>query len=568
MNDTSVMIAGAAGQGVEWATKTLGRVLLRNGFNVYATNDHQSRIRGGHNFNRVRFGDRPLGASVRRTDFLLALNEESIGLHLDELTDQGLVFCVAGDKGHLADPRMRVLPEEVGPKEAGRPQFNGIKLLSMLAFNLGLAEEILTDVVLQELEKRGKKEIIEPNLKVIKEVFAYSRTKGLPPRLLPTVPGNSRILISGHEAVALGMIGAGVGVYVGYPMSPSTSILTVLAQNGPELGIAVEMAEDEIAAANIAIGASYAGVRAATGSSGGGLALMAEAIGMAGITETPVVIVDGQRSGPSTGMATRTEQSDLLFVTHISQGEFPRAILGPTDQQDAFYLTAEAFNIAEKWQIPVFIMTDHNLADSQASLEEFDLSPLTIDRGAMAPEPEGVRCLDRYRFTESGVSPRAFPVISKWLVAQDSHEHDEYGCMTDNPDNRVRQMDKRMRKLAGIADTFPGPELIHDDAEIMLICWGSTVGPAVEALAKLREQGHNIGTAIFRYLFPMNVKKVKEALEGRKKLLTIEANYTGQLGKLLLAETGIPTQGHIAKFDGRLFTVEDVISLVGKALGE
>jgi len=564
------MIAGAAGQGVEWATKTLGRFLLRSGFNVYTTSDHQSRIRGGHNFNRIRFGDRPLGASVRRIDFLLALNEESIGLHLEELTGGGLLFCVAEDKGNLADSRMQVLPAEVGPKEAGRPQYNGIKLLAMLVFNLGLAEEILADVVQQALEKRKGKEIVEANLKVIKEVFSYLRSKGQnpQPRHLPIVPGNSRILISGHEAVALGMICAGVGVYVGYPMSPSTSILAVLAQNGPEFGIAVEMAEDEIAAANIAIGASYAGVRAATGSSGGGLALMSEAIGMAGITETPVVIVDGQRSGPSTGMATRTEQSDLLFVTHISQGEFPRAILGPTDQQDAFYLTAEAFNIAEKWQIPVFIMTDHNLADSQASLEEFDLSPLTIDRGTMAPEPEGVRCLDRYRVTESGVSARAFPVISNWLVAQDSHEHDEYGRMTDNPDNRVRQMDKRMRKLAGIADTFPGPELIHGDAEIMLICWGSTVGPAVEALAKLREQGHNIGAAIFRYLFPMNRKKVKAAFEGRKKLLTIEANYTGQLGKLLLAETGIHTHGHIAKFDGRLFTVEDVLSMVGKALGE
>jgi 2-oxoglutarate ferredoxin oxidoreductase subunit alpha len=281
-----------------------------------------------------------------------------------------------------------------------------------------------------------------------------------------------------------------------------------------------------------------------------------------------VVIVDGQRAGPSTGMATRTEQSDLLFVIHTSQGEFPRAVLGPTDQQDAFYLTAEAFNIAEQWQVPVFIMTDHNLADAQATLAEFDLSRLSIDRGSIAPEPDSVRCLERYRITESGVSPRAFPVISKWLISQDSHEHNEYGRLTENPENRLRQMDKRMRKLAGIADSFPGPELIHGDAETMLICWGSTVGPVVEALEKLREQGHNLGAAIFRYLFPMNRKKVRDALLGRKKLLTIEANYTGQLGKLILAETGIPTQGHIAKFDGRLFTVEDVLSMVGKVLGE
>lgn len=568
MTDINVVIGGAAGQGVQWATRTLGRTLLRSGFQVYATQDYQSRIRGGHNFSRVRYADRPLGAGVRRADFLLALNAESLERHLAELTPEGAAFCIEGDRKGIEDGRILVLPQDIGPDAARNARFNGVKLLAMLAARLGLSREILAEAVRTGLEAGKGKEIIQANLQAIEAVFSSLQEGGASPVPLPAEKGDDRLLISGHDAVALGMIAAGVGVYAGYPMSPSTSIFNRLAESGPALGIAVEMTEDEIAAANIVIGASYAGVRAATGTSGGGIALMSEAIGLAGITETPLVIVNGQRSGPATGMATRTEQADLLFTVHTAQGEFPRAVLAPTDPQDAFYLTTEAFNLAERWQIPVFILTDHAIADAQKTVPEFDLSRVTIDRGAIAGEPEEVRVFERYQLTETGVSPRAFPVVSKWLVAQDSHEHDPRGHLSDEAQNRRSQVTKRLRKLDGIADSFPGPELIFEEAETMLICWGSTVGPVLEVLEKLREQGHDLGVAIFRHLYPMNREKVRAALRGRKKLLTIEANYTGQLGKLLLMETGIHTHGHLAKFDGRLFTVEDVLSLVGRALGD
>lgn len=569
MNDINVVIAGAAGQGVAGASLILGKLLLRSGFHLFANHDAQSRIRGGHNFSSIRFADRPLAAGVKRIDYLLALNQESLTRHLADLTPKGSAFCVERVAGEITDPRLTVLPAKIGPEGSGRPQFDGVRLLALLAGRLGLSREILAGAVAEMVGKGKEEAIVNLNLAAIDAVFAFSRQEPAGAAPLPAAPpAGNRLLVSGHEAVALGMIAAGIGVYAAYPISPSTAIMNLLAEHGPTLGIAVEMAEDEIAAANMAVGASYAGVRAAVGTSGPGISLMCETIGMAGVTETPLVLVDGQRAGPATGMATRTEQSDLLFVVHASQGEFPRAVLAPTGPEDAFYLSFDAFNLADRWQVPVFLLTDHTLADSQATVAEYDLAGLAIDRGSIAPEPDAVQLLARYALTESGVSPRAFPVVSKWLVAQDSHEHDERGYVTDNPQNRERQVAKRMRKLKGIAASFPGPELLHPEAATLLLCWGSTAGPVREAVAILRGHGHDLGVAIFRHLYPMNREQVAAALGKAKRLLTVEGNATGQLGKLLLLETGIPTAGHIGKIDGRLFTVEDVVSRLSAALEE
>ena len=366
MPDLNIVIAGAAGQGVQSAADILGKILLRLGYSVYVTQDYQSRIRGGHNFMRIRFSDRPLGAAIRRIDFLLALNEESLHLHLPDLADSGLALCMEEDKGEVKDSRLRALSKEVGPVAAQSARFVGVKLLAMLFALLGYPPEVLIKAVQTEFGDRLKPEAVQTNIDAIKDVSDFIDREDIHPLAFEPAENNGRMLVSGNEAIALGMIAAGVGVYVGYPMSPSTSILNTLAEKGPEVGIAVEQVEDEIAALNVTIGAAYAGARAATGSSGGGLSLMTEAIGLAGVTETPVVIVDAQRSGPATGMATRTEQSDLLFIVHAAQGEFPRVVLAPADHDDAFYMTADAFNIAERWQVPVFIMDDQTFADALA----------------------------------------------------------------------------------------------------------------------------------------------------------------------------------------------------------
>jgi 2-oxoglutarate/2-oxoacid ferredoxin oxidoreductase subunit alpha len=569
MADLNIVIAGAAGQGVQSAADTLGRTLLRLGFHVYTTQDYQSRIRGGHNFMRIRFSDHPLQASVRRADFLLALNAESLTLHLPDLAPTGLALCMEDDRGEATHARIRALPKTVGPAAARSGRFVGVKLLAMLFTILGFPPTTLADAVKTEFGERLKPDVLQANLDAVRDVSAFVERRDIAPLAFKPGPEgqNGRMLVSGNLAMALGMIAAGIGVYAGYPMSPATTFMEYFAGFGREVGIAVEQTEDEISALNTALGAAYAGARAAAGSSGSGISLMAEAIGLAGISETPVVIIDGQRPGPAVGMATRTEQSDLMFVVHASQGEFPRAVIAPTGHDDGFYMAAEAFNIAERWQVPVFLMDDQALADAEATVEAYDLSRVTIDRGPVAPEPGEPEVLKRYLVTESGVSPRAYPLLSKWIVAQDSHEHDEVGHLTDNAANRVRQVNKRMHKLEGIAASFPGPEIIHPEAETLLLCWGSTVGPALEGVELLRAEGYDLGVAIFRYLYPMNKEAVRAALAGDRRLVTLEMNYTGQLGKLLLLETGIATRGHIAKFDGRIITVEDVLARVKEVLG-
>jgi 2-oxoglutarate ferredoxin oxidoreductase subunit alpha len=566
MSEANIVIAGAAGQGVQSAAAILGRLLLRQGLHVFVTQDYQSRVRGGHNFMSIRVADRPLAATVDPIDYLIALNEESLRLHLPQLTPSGLALCMAADQGSTADPRLRALPDDLGPAGARNPKYVGVKLLAMLAQMVGFGEAPLIDAVQIEMGKRLKPDVLQLNLDAIRAAAAFVAPADR--RALPfkTDPGRSRLFLEGNEALALGMIAGGLGVYAGYPMSPSTSLMNVLAEYGAKVGIAVEQAEDEIAALNLAIGAAFAGARAAAGSSGPGMSLMAEAMGLAGITETPIVLIDAQRSGPATGMATRTEQGDLLFMAHAAHGEFPRAIVAPADHDDAFYLGAEALNLAERWQTLVVVMTDQALADAQRTVEDFDLSRVQIDRGPIAPEPDEPTTLRRYADTPSGVSPRAYPALSKWIVAQDSHEHDEIGHLTDDKANRVKQFNKRWRKRDGMAAEFPGPEIVGDRDGALLVTWGSTAGPTLEAAAQLRAAGRKVGVAIFRYLFPMNRDRVRAALGDARRLISVENNHSGQLGKLILLETGVAMHRHIGKIDGRAFTVAEVRGRLEEAM--
>jgi len=566
-NSCNIVIAGAAGQGVESAVALAGKSLLKAGFQIFITADYQSRVRGGHNFMRIRFSDQPLAAAVVKIDYLLALNEESLERHLPNLTTAGMAFAMADTCANIADPRLQPIPSTIGPSAAKSETFSGIKLLARLFITLGLSPEILKKTVDKQFAKKLSPQLLQTNIDTISEITNFFTDQAVQPLPFAPVPDPQRMLVNGNDAIALGMVAAGIGVYTAYPMTPSTSVMNVLAGCGPEMGIAVEQVEDEIAALNAALGASYGGARAATGSSGAGICLMAEAIGLAGIGEIPIVIFNAQRSSPATGMATRTEQADLLFVAHVSHGDFPRLIIAPSGHSESFYLTTEAFNLADYWQIPVFILSDQALASSECSINEFDLEQVTIDRGEIAAEPQNPGMLQRYEVTESGVSPRAFPQLSKWLISCDSHEHNEIGQVSDDIANRNRQHDKRMRKLQNLAKTLPGPKIIGAPADKLLICWGSTVGPVLEAREKLKTQGQNFAVAIFEYLYPLNRELIEKTLAPFKEIHTIEGNYSGQLGKLLQMETTIRITSHIGKTDGRLFTVEDVeknlIELVG-----
>ena len=363
------------------------------------------------------------------------------------------------------------------------------------------------------------------------------------------------MLISGSEALGLGAVAGGLKFYSAYPMSPSTAVLEYLASVGNSAGVLVEQAEDEIAAVNMAIGASFAGARAMTGTSGGGFCLKVEALGFSGIAEIPLVVVDVQRPGPATGLPTRTEQSDLKFVISASQGEFPRMVIALRTQEDAFYQTARALNLAEKYQIPVILLSDQYLGDGTACVKPYDFSRISFSDHATEAEGEYLR----YRITEDGISKRLVPGKTEHLVAADSDEHDERGWITESALVRNQMVEKRMRKLKGLCEELLEPEFIGDEnCSTLLLGWGSVYGPIKEAVQTLNKNGGSYGALVFGDIYPLPQERLKKYASGRK-LINVEQNATGQLASLIRGETGIACDDSILKYDGRQITGEEIV---------
>ena len=376
-----------------------------------------------------------------------------------------------------------------------------------------------------------------------------------------------RMLINGNEAVALGALAAGCRFVSAYPMTPSTTIMEYMAGKAADLGIVVVQPEDEISAINMVVGAAYAGVRAMTATSGGGFCLMAEGLGLAGMTETPVVIVDGQRAGPAIGLPTRTEQGDLLFALHASHGDFPRVVMAPAGVEDAFWLTVKAFNLAEQYQVPVIILTDQYLASSYATTDRFDLSRVEIRRGPLLAEtdPSKLARYRRYQMTDSGISPRAFPMLSTALVVADSDEHDEEGHLIEDAATRTAMVLKRQRKLDGLVREMSGPRTHGPPgADITLIGWGSTLGALKEAVEMAAEHGLSVNLVHFSEIWPFPAEAAERALQGVGRTFTVESNATGQFARLLRAETGHQVSGSILRFDGRPFSPARILEQLSK----
>ncbi|HML47905.1 MAG TPA: 2-oxoacid:acceptor oxidoreductase subunit alpha, partial [Clostridia bacterium] len=458
----NLLIGGAAGQGVDTTAAILERWLKQSGSGVFAMRDLMSRIRGGHNFSRIRFGAQAPQAHSERLDGMIALNEETVALHRDEVRPDGFILCDASV--HTDDPRAIRLDMAAIAKELGNPRVAGSVAIgaAMKLFGIPMDETQARKV----FEKAVKAPYVDINVKAAEAGYRAV------PQKFEHVGGShaDTMILSGNQAVALGALAAGLQFYSAYPMSPSTSIMEFLAQKSEETGIVVEQAEDEIAAVNMAIGASFAGARAMTGTSGGGFSLKVEALGLAGMMEIPLVLVDAQRPGPVTGLPTRTEQSDLKFVISASQGEFPRMVIALRHHEDAFYQTMRAFNLAEKYQLPVILLTDQYLADATATI------PVPDPGKAALYEPEEVPVSGtyaRYRYTESGISPRKFPGTRDGFVAADSDEHDEEGRIIEDAETRVRMMNKRMGKLALLETELEEPALLGDPApDVLLLGWG------------------------------------------------------------------------------------------------
>jgi len=564
--DYTIKIGGEAGQGLQTIGYILSKVFVRDGLHVFANQDYESRIRGGHNFFQIRFSDQKVISPSEGVDILVALDRESIGRHREEITDSGMILYDSETlkERYEGSVFLDVPLQRLAIGAGGRVMMNTVAVGAIVGM-LNHDFTILEDILRETFKKKGT-EVIEDNIKAGRAGHEYARKNcGRCAFVLSKGDGKKRMLISGNEALALGAINAGCRFISAYPMTPSTGIITYMVSKADEFSIVAEQAEDEIAAINMAIGASFAGVRSMTATSGGGFCLMTEAVSLAGMTETPIVIVLAQRPGPATGLPTRTEQGELFFALFSGHGEFPRAVLAPRDAEDAFYTIQKAFNIAEKYQTVVFVMSDQHLADSYWSVDGLDPERIAIERGLLNDYEIGDD-YKRHRITDSGISPRAIPGQGgRVIVVTDSDEHDEEGHIIEDTMARKSMVEKRMRKLDGIASEVSKPLLYgNDEPDVLLIGWGSTYGAIKEAVDILNRKDIRASMLHFNEIWPFP-RRAMEVIRSATRTYTVENNFMGQLKRLIRMETGIDLDGSVTKYDGRPFTPEEIVRRIADA---
>lgn len=547
--DFNIVIAGEAGQGLKTVESMLTKTFSRHGYYLFSTKDYMSRVRGGHNFMQIRISDQKVEGPAEGIDLLLALNDESVEIHSSEMNKSGTILTeLEAEKDSMVQLDAKGIAKEVNPR-AVNTVFVGAAFKIM-----GLPTEEAEAAVKEHFSK--KESVIEDNLALLKK--GYEAVNEIY-EVEDLGQKENRMVIDGNSAVGLGALLSGLSYYTAYPMSPSTGILHYVASKQEELGIVVEQAEDEIASINMALGGSYSGLRSMTGTSGGGLALMAEGIGLAAISENPIVIANVQRPGPATGLPTRTGQGDLLFAINISQDEFPLMVLAPKDQEDAFYQTFRAFNLADKYQLPVIILSDQFIGDGSKTITKIDTSGLEIERHLLDPaEVEGE--YKRYKYTDDGISPRAYPgQLKDNIVLSDSDEHDEYSHIVEDIETRNKMVAKRTRKMEKLAaedilePDYTGPEA----ADYIFVGWGSTAGPLKEARELLAED-YEIGHLAFNDVWPLPKEEIKEKACSGAKLVFVENNAGAQFERLVRSETGIKADYNILKDDGRPFSGQEI----------
>jgi len=579
MIDVTLKIGGEAGFGIMTTGLMMGKIATRCGYHVFEYTEYPSLIRGGHNVVELRISDEKVYSQERRVDVLVCLNRETLKLHQGEVKPKGLVVYDQ-DKVDLVKigvpkrenvsyvhvPFAKIMQEA----SLSTVMLNNIALGSLM-YLMDADIEVLHTLIAENFSRKGQ-EVIEKNMQAARLGYDFVK-KSLPsgyyikiPKLTTIVP---KVYATGNEMIGLGAIAAGCKCYVAYPMTPSSALLHYLAAKGEAAGMVVKHAEDEIAVINMAIGASWAGVRSMVGTSGGGFALMVEAVSLAGITETPIVIVMGQRPGPATGMPTWTEQGDLLFVLHSGHGEFPKILLAPGDSEEAFTLTIKAFNLADKYQTPVFIIGDKYLQEAHQSVAESRIKnyDVQIDRGKLLTQDELLKIAkyNRYQITDDGISPRAIPGMKNATHQANSYEHSEDGHTTEEADERTAQVDKRNRKTETfLAQDAQLPQLYGEkDAALTIVSWGSMKAPIMQAM---KDASGKFNYLHFTYLYPLPQKELSTMLKGFKKILLVENNSTAQLGQLLTMETGIQFEEKLLKYSGRPIYPEEVLEKVNELL--
>ncbi len=557
-NDLSIVLCGQAGQGIQTVEYLLTRIFKLAGYNVFATKEYMSRIRGGTNSTQIRISSEPVCASVSRIDILVPLNKGAIQHVEKRISSQTIILA---EKEAISDDldqtghRFIDVPFTKIASEIGNKIYSNVVAVGTIAGLFGIELQTVSKYVKQFFSAKSD-DVVQKNLAAVREGFNLGAGLANSSKIKFDIRNDAhvkdQILLSGTEAVALGAIAGGCNFISAYPMSPSTSVLVFLAKQAKDFGIVAEQAEDEIAAINMAIGAWYAGARAMVTTSGGGFALMIEGLSLAGMLETPVVIHLAQRPGPATGLPTRTEQADLELALYAGHGEFPRIILTPGNLEDGFCLAQKAFNLADKYQVPVFILTDQYFVDSYYNTDFPDLSDINIEKHIIKTEAD----YKRYKLTANGISPRGIPGFGEGLVVVDSDEHDEAGHITEDLDLRTKMVDKRLRKFELLKNEIIPPELVgSEDYKNLVVCWGSTYNIVREAVKNLGRE--DVAFLHFKQVYPLP-NEIVDYLQKAQKTIIVENNATSQFAKLIKLYTGIDIKDKILKYSGLSFYVEEL----------
>jgi 2-oxoglutarate ferredoxin oxidoreductase subunit alpha len=589
-NNMTIKIGGEAGQGMDTSGAGFARALVRSGLHIFTNADFMSRIRGGYNFYQLRVSDKPIYAPDHSVHLLLAFNPDAIAQSLSNLAPGGAIIhdtSVKADPTGLAERNVKsfAFPFEAKALEIGRAAGMDPKRAKLMANTAALGAtaaltgfpfERIAEVISQNFGKKKGSAIAEANLTMARWAFdeAAKFANQFEWKLTPPANGFNRMILNGNQAIGLGAIAAGCKFIAAYPMTPATSIIEFLTAQSKRFNLVTKQTEDEIAAILYAIAVNQVGARAMVATSGGGFSLMVEALGMAGMTETPLVVVDSQRPGPSTGMPTRTGQGDLLFVMHASQDEFPRIVIAPGGIESCYAETARAFNLAEKYQCPVLVLTDafQAFAARSVGVEELPFEQFKIERGKTLTDAE----LDqlkpgeykRYALADDGISPRALPGHPNAVYTSSSDEHTEFGRIEDeDAANRVAQHAKRMRKIETIKQEMRMPEWYGPaDAPLTLMSWGSTRDVIREAVDLLNARGHaaQVNALHFVDIYPLDEARLEKELAKAKRLIDVEGNYTAQLAQVVRIYTGRAVDDKVLKYDGRPFTGVEIAEAVAK----
>ena len=545
--DINIVIGGAAGQGLNIIEEIILKSLKKSGYYVFASKEIMSRIRGGINTTTIRISDSKKNGFKKFIDILIPLNEFVVDWIRNRINENTVI---------LDEKKLNF--KEIS-KNIGSGIYENVVIAGIIGKIFNIELNILKEIIVETFKNKSEK-ILSKNLIAIEKGFSKGKELNINIQTNKTNLDN-KILINGTQSVALGALAGNCNFVSFYPMSPSTGVAIFLAQYAKEMGIVVEQFEDEISAICASIGSWFSGARGFVTTSGGGFALMEEAISLAGMSENPLVIHIAQRPGPATGLPTRTIQADLNLVLNAGHGEFPRIIFAPSTVEDAFYLTQKSFNLADKYQIPVFILTDQFLVDSFYTTDTFSLDQIENEYYIGLTNKD----YKRYEITKNGISIRGIPGFGDGIIIANGNEHDEWGDISENeylnkimPEKRMKKFD--LIKKETLLPYFSGSE----DYKTLVISWGSTFFTVKEAIEELKNK--KLAHLHFNQIWPIN-ENVSNFFEKTEKIVVIEGNLTGQFADLLKKEFGITNINKILKYNGRQFYVEEIIEEIGKING-